>query len=209
MWYYTLNNQQVGPVDESEIKKLVDAGTITNTTMVWTTGMANWQPIRQSALAPLMGNVAPPAVGTYPPMLVVEDPKVKEIKTLFMWFWISLIGVIIGIGAISAVVLFIIIVYKCWKLVQHEGVRGTADQMVSRCFIPGWCFYWVFPALRGLAKEFNDKFDRDNIMAEKINLDLATWMIICLFGSAVSMGLWIIYTIKIKNAAIAVLQAQK
>lgn len=123
MWYYTLNNQQVGPVDESEIKKLVDAGTITNATMVWTTGMANWQPIRQSALAPLMGNVAPPAVGAYPPMLVVEDPKVKEIKTLFMWFWISLIGVIIGIGAISAVVLFIIIVYKCWQLVQHEGVR--------------------------------------------------------------------------------------
>ena len=26
MWYYTLNNQQVGPVDEAEIKKLVEAG---------------------------------------------------------------------------------------------------------------------------------------------------------------------------------------
>ena len=34
MWYYTLNNQQVGPVEEVEIKNLVDAGTITHGTMV-------------------------------------------------------------------------------------------------------------------------------------------------------------------------------
>jgi hypothetical protein len=217
MWYYTLNNQQVGPVDENEIKKLIAAGSITHATMVWTTGMSNWAPIGQSGLAPLMAAGGPPPVGTLPPMLVLEDPKVKEIKTLFMWFWISLIAVIIGIGAPAAAVLFVIIVYKSWKLVQHEGVRGTADDMVSRCFIPGWNFYWFFPAIRGLAKEFNDKFDRDNIPAEKINLDLPTWMIICAYGSPITGGLsaiafvvlWIIYTVKIKNAAIAVLQAQK
>jgi hypothetical protein len=217
MWYYTLNNQQVGPVDEKEIKKLIAAGSITHATMVWTTGMANWAPIGQSGLAPLMAAGGPPPVGTFPPMLVLEDPKVKEIKTLFMWFWISLIAVIIGIGAPAAGILFVIILYKSWKLVQHEGVRGTADDMVSRCFIPGWNFYWFFPAFRGLAKEFNDKFDRDNIPAEKINLDLPTWMIICAYGSGITVGLsavafvvlWIIYTVKIKNAAIAVLQAQK
>jgi hypothetical protein len=217
MWYYTLNNQQVGPVDENEIKKLIAAGSITHATMVWATGMANWAPIGQSGLAPLMAAGGPPPVGTFPPMLVLEDPKVKEIKTLFMWFWISLIAVIIGIGAPAAAILFVIILYKSWKLVQHEGVRGTADDMVSRCFIPGWNFYWFFPAFRGLAKEFNDKFDRDNIPAEKINLDLPTWMIICAYGSGITVGLsavafvvlWIIYTVKIKNAAIAVLQAQK
>ncbi len=218
MWYYTLNNQQVGPVDEKEIKKLIDAGSITHATMVWTTGMASWQPIGQSGLASLMGNAAPPPVGMVPPMMVMEDPEVTKIKSLFTWFWISLIGIIVfGIGLIAAAILFVIIVYKCWKLVQHEGVRGTADQMVSRCFVPGWNFYWYFPALRGLAKEFNDKFDRDQIMAEKINLDLPTWMIICAYGSGVTVGLsavafvilWIIYTNKIKNAAIAVIQSKK
>jgi len=42
MWYYTMNNQQIGPVDEAEIKKLVAAGTITHSTLVWTNGMPNW-----------------------------------------------------------------------------------------------------------------------------------------------------------------------
>jgi hypothetical protein len=216
-WYYTVNNQQVGPVEESEIKKLVDAGTITNTTMVWTTGMASWQLIRQSPLAPLMGNVAPPPVGTYPPMLVVEDPRVSQIKTLFTWFWVCLLGSIItfGVSAIASAVLFIILIYKAWKLVQHEGVRGDADKMVAYGFIPGWNFYWYFPLLRGLAKEFNDKFDRESIMAEKINLDLPTWMIISGYASETGIGaiafivLWIIYTAKIKNAMIAVTLAQK
>lgn len=217
MWYYTLNNQQVGPVDEKEIKKLVAAGTITHATMVWTTGMANWQPIGQTALASLMGSVPPPPVGAFPPAMVVEDPAVKEINTLFTWFWISLIGILIGIGIISAAVLFVIIVYKSWKLVQHDGVRGVPDKMVAFCFIPGWGLYWVFPALRGLAKEFNDLFDRESIPAEKINLDLPTWMIICAYGSSITFGvsavaflvLWIIYTVKIKNAAIAVINKRK
>ena len=216
MWYYTLNNQQVGPVDEKEIKKLVAAGTITHATMVWTTGMASWLPIGQTALASLLASVPPPAA--VPPMLVLEDPRVSQIKKLFTWYWISLIGILLGgIGLISAAILFVVIVYKCWKLVQHEGVRGTPDQMVSRCFIPGWNFYWYFPAFRGLAKEFNDKFDKENIPGERINLDLPTWMIICAYGSGVTMGLsavaflvlWIIYTNKIKNAAIAVTLAQK
>lgn len=218
MWYYSVNNQQVGPVEEKEIKKLVAAGTITHATMVWTTGMDTWQPIGKTALASLMGSVPPPAVGAVPPMLVMENPKVVQIRNLFTWFWISLIGILLGgIGLIAAAILFVIIVYKCWQLVQHDGVRGSADDMVSRCFIPGWNFYWYFPAFRGLAREFNEKFDRDGIAAEKINLDLPTWMIICVYGSGITFGvslvaflvLWIIYTNKIKNSAIAVLQAQK
>ena len=218
MWYYSVNNQQVGPVDEKEIKKLIAAGTITHGTMVWTTGMDTWQLIGKTPLASLMGSVPPPAVGSVPPMLIVENPKVAQIKTLFTWFWISLIGIILGgVGLIAAAILFVIIVYKCWELVQHEGVRVTADQMVSRCFVPGWNFYWYFPAFRGLAREFNAKFDRDGILAEKINLDLPTWMIICAYGSGITFGvslvafivLWIIYTNKIKNAAIAVIQSQK
>jgi len=60
MWYYTLNNQQVGPVDEEEIKKQIDAGVITHATLVWTSGMPNWLPIGQSSLASLMGAVPPP-----------------------------------------------------------------------------------------------------------------------------------------------------
>lgn len=218
MWYYTVNNQQAGPVDEAEIKKLIAAGTITATTQVWTTGMPNWAPIGSTPLASLVGSLppAPPAPPSFAPV-VVDKPEVASIKKLFMWFWISLIGIILGgIGLPVAMVLFFIIIYKAWKLVQHEGVRGDADKMVSSCFIPGWNFYWYFPAFRGLAKEFNALFDREGIAHERFNLDLVTWMIICMYGSSITFGLsliafivlWIMYTNKVKNASIAVLNAR-
>ena len=218
MWYYTLNNQQVGPVDENEIKKLVASGVITSATMLWTNGMANWAPISQTPLASLMGvAVPPPPMVAYAAPVVPDDPQVAEMKKLFMWFWISLIGIIIGVGAVAAGVFFFIIVYKAWKLIQHEGVRGDADKMVSGCFIPGWNFYWVFPSIRGLAKELNEAMDKENVTAERINLDMVTWMIICLFGASITFGVslipfivfWIMYTNKVKNAYNALYLARK
>ena len=217
MWYYTLNNQQVGHVEEAEIRNLVAVGTVTPGTLVWTAGMATWQPIGQTPLAPLLGSgtVSPAAVAL---PAVVEDPKVVTLNKLFLWFWISLIGILLfGIGLISATVLFFIIIYKAWELVQREGIRATPDQAVAYCGIPGWNCYWVFPALRGLAREFNDLFDKENIAHEKLDLNLVTWMLICLFVSPITLGislipfvvLWVMYTNKIKNASIAVINARK
>jgi hypothetical protein len=217
MWYYTLNNQQVGPVEEAEIKKLVEAGKITHGTLVWTNGMANWLPIGQTPLAGLLGSVPPPVAP--PPMAVVyEDPEVASMKKLFMWFWISLIGILLsGIGLIPAGVLFFVIFYKAWKQIEHEGIRANADQATSRCFIPGWNYYWLFVAFRGLAREQGDKLDSLNVSLEKIDPKLPTWMLICLLGSAVTFGvsliaflvLWIMYTNKVKNNYLAIHQASK
>lgn len=220
MWYYTLNNQQVGPVDEKEIKKLVASGVITPATMLWTAGMPGWAPISQTPLASLMGSVPPPVMppATYAAPYVPDDPEVAKMKKLFMWFWISLIGILVfGIGLLAAFVLFFIIVYKSWKLVQHEGVRGNPDKMVAFGFIPGWNFYWYFPEFRGLAKELNDALDKANLTVERINLDFVTWMLICLYASGVTMGLstvaflvmWIIYTNKVKNAYNALVVLKK
>jgi len=219
MWYYTLNNQQVGPVEEGEIKKLVEAGTITQSTLVWTAGMANWTPIGQSALAPLIGGVVPPvSAAVTPPPIVITDPEVESINKLWMWFWISLIGTLLfGIGLIAAAVLFFIIFHKSWKLTEHEGSRANADTATAWCLIPGWGFYWMFPAFRGLAREFNALFDKHNITMEKFDLRIPTWMLISLFGSLVTFGvsliafivLWILYTKKIKDAYIAVHLAKK
>jgi hypothetical protein len=217
MWYYTLNNQQMGPVDESEMKKLVASGVVTHATMVWTTGMATWQQIGQTSLASLLGSVPPPPVGSFPPAMVYENPKVTQLKSLFTWFWITLAGSIItfGVSAIASVVLFFIIIYKAWELVQHEGIRATADQALAYCFIPGWNFYWYFPAFRGLARELNMAMDKENVQADRINLDLALWMIITMYASWSGIGaiayivLWIMYTNKVKNACAALINARK
>lgn len=205
MWYYTQNNQQVGPVDEAKIKELVASGVVNANTMVWTAGMASWQLISQTPLAGLVGNM-PPAPPAY--AAAVADPRTKANNDLFTWFWISLIGILLGgIGIIPAAILFTILIHKAWTAVQREGIRATADQAVAYCFIPGWNFYWYFPAFRGLAKELNAKVDAMGLPVQKINLDLVTWMIICAYGSGITFGLsaiafivlWIMYTNKVKN----------
>ena len=57
-WFYALGGQQQGPVDEGQLNALAAAGTITQDTLVWSEGMVNWQPLRQTR----------PAVGGAPPM---------------------------------------------------------------------------------------------------------------------------------------------
>lgn len=219
MWYYALNNQQFGPVDEDKIKELVANATINANTMVWTAGMQNWTPLSQTPLASLVGELppaAPPPV--YAPPMVTKDPEVKKLDDLFMWFWISLIGILIfGLGLIPAVVLFFILIHKAWKAVQRDGIRATPDQAVAYCMIPGWNLYWMFPAFRGLAVELNSLFDKENLTLPRINLDLVTWMLICLYASTITFGfslipfivLWIIYTSKVKTALVALHEAQK
>ncbi len=47
-WFYALNGQQAGPVDDAELDRLVQVGTIENTTLVWYSGMAQWQPYAEA-----------------------------------------------------------------------------------------------------------------------------------------------------------------
>jgi uncharacterized RDD family membrane protein YckC len=42
-WYYADKGSQVGPISEKEFQSLVRNGTITSTTLVWNSGMKDWQ----------------------------------------------------------------------------------------------------------------------------------------------------------------------
>jgi len=42
-WYYTTNNQQMGPVSWDELRQLASTGLLHPTDMVWKEGMADWQ----------------------------------------------------------------------------------------------------------------------------------------------------------------------
>lgn len=50
-WYYVRSNETVGPVSEQRIQDLVRRGEISSSTMVWRTGMKDWQPAQ--AVAPM------------------------------------------------------------------------------------------------------------------------------------------------------------
>ena len=59
-WYYNLNNQQSGPVDDAGIRDSIVMRKITGSTLVWQTGMEGWQPLSATPLAALLADVPPP-----------------------------------------------------------------------------------------------------------------------------------------------------
>jgi hypothetical protein len=262
MWYYNVNNQPTGPVDDAAIQVMVKSGTITPATLVWQEGMATWvamgstqlaaflpAPMPAPAPAPIPQPVAPaynavpqaPAPGmppqgqmAYPANTMGYAPaptqayyaaapkpaaqQIKELNDLFMWFWICLIGMIITAGAsgIASLVLFFIIVHRCWSLIQDGYARTTPGKAIGFLFIPFYSYYWVFPAMSGLAKDMNMYNRRRNLPIPPCNEGLATtfsvfWLLTCIpyvdFVTVIPwFVLWIIYTKNIKETAVATIQ---
>lgn len=60
LWYYDDGGQPAGPVDDARIAALVASGRVTPNTLVWTAGMKTWEPLRQTALAPLCSGSSTP-----------------------------------------------------------------------------------------------------------------------------------------------------
>src|SRR5277367_6994 len=69
-WYYAANNEQKGPINESELKANFAANKLPSDTLVWKDGMDNWTPANQVAAftfrqPPTPAKVQPP-IGTAP-----------------------------------------------------------------------------------------------------------------------------------------------
>jgi hypothetical protein len=60
-WYYVSNDERKGPVEQVEFDRLAQQGVITQTTLVWREGMAEWRPYSEFA-APPIGGPPPPVV---------------------------------------------------------------------------------------------------------------------------------------------------
>ena len=43
-WYYVMDGERVGPVEEEQLRGLVASGTVTPETLVWADGMSDWVP---------------------------------------------------------------------------------------------------------------------------------------------------------------------
>ena len=77
-WYYALNGQQHGPVNETEFQRLISTGVIRPDTLVWRNGLAEWQPCSQvrftgaPAAAVAGGVVCAQCGGTFPPDQVMS-----------------------------------------------------------------------------------------------------------------------------------------
>lgn len=240
MWYYVLNNQQAGPTDENGLKGLLQAQTITSSTLMWKEGMADWVPFNQTELvyllpasinpviaaqptpgtaaavqaqvpypAPAYGQAYPQQVPypqypqpvyqpypqpgyapvpaypyPYPQMFnPISAAKINQLDQLMTWFWISFgTGFFLGIPWIATIVIYFVILHKCWEVVQDGYARTTPGKAVGFMFIPLFNFYWQFVALHGLAKDMNAFKARRGIIADNApeGLALATCITACI-----------------------------
>jgi uncharacterized RDD family membrane protein YckC len=44
-WYYSEGGKQLGPIDETELNRLVTLGAVRSDTLVWHEGLTSWQPL--------------------------------------------------------------------------------------------------------------------------------------------------------------------
>lgn len=75
-WFYALEGQSLGPVDDAELARLAAAGTVKDDTLVWREGFSGWQPyatVRPEATPPS------PAAGAadVPPPGIADTAKVR------------------------------------------------------------------------------------------------------------------------------------
>jgi uncharacterized RDD family membrane protein YckC len=65
-WYYAANGQQAGPVPWAQLQALASSGQLHPDDLVWSAGMATWQP------ASSIANLFPPPRPGYPPNVPVQ-----------------------------------------------------------------------------------------------------------------------------------------
>jgi hypothetical protein len=233
MWYYNVNNQPTGPVDDNTIKTMLQTGVVNATTLVWQEGMTNWQTLGTTALATVLplATTPPPAPMAYPGTAMPQAPaypygmtvkpaamQIKEMNDMFMWYWICLIGILItvGLSAIASVILFYIILYRSWGLIQDGYARTTPGKAIGYCFIPFYNFYWIFQAIPGLVKDMNAYIARRNLPIQRMDEGLATTYCILTLVSVIpyvgyvtavaAMIIQIIFLKKLKETSVAVIQ---
>lgn len=211
MWYYSINNQQIGPVNEEDLRALAAEQKINTSTMVWTQGMPTWQPAGSTTLAGLFpSGIAPVAVqaSVYGAVYKTPEMKVKELEDLFMWYWICLIASIFtfGLSAIASVVLFCIILYRSWEQIQDGRARTTPGKAVGFLFIPFFNLYWIFEAYTGFVRDSNAYIQRYALPVKMQDEGLATatcvLTLLCIIpylNIVTGLALFILQIILIKN----------
>src|ERR1700761_5018077 len=85
-WYYAANNEQKGPINESELKANLAGNQLPPDTLVWKEGMDNWTPANQVPAfsfrqPPLPAKVQPPTPGAAPAAADAPLAEGKESST--------------------------------------------------------------------------------------------------------------------------------
>lgn len=91
IWYYALNEERKGPVSETEILRLLEAGYIHGNTLVWKQGFQNWLPINQSGIVMEKSDeTVVNEVGNVSIILLVFVPIVSTLLSYLLAGWLQI-----------------------------------------------------------------------------------------------------------------------
>jgi hypothetical protein len=175
MWYYTVNNQPVGPIDEEKLRQLLTSHTINANTLVWKEGMAEWKPLAQTELSKLLSGMPVPPMAT----AYVPNPesllKTQEAKNLYdLTKWYKFFGFPF---------IFFFFIYKGWEAVPDNSRGLKPWKALGQLLIPLFNFYWIFVAIKDLPKELNSYIQKNNIQTPLLSENMALWLsilVICM-----------------------------
>lgn len=81
----------------------------------------------------------------YTQIMTIEDTMLRNIFYVFT-----------RIAAAYTVLILCIFLYRAWSMLQGHGARTTPGRAVGFLFIPLFNIYWVFQAVWGFAKDYNN-----------------------------------------------------
>jgi hypothetical protein len=80
MWYYSQNNQQMGPVAEEELKTKLRSGVLVAGTLVWKEGMGDWKPVSEVAELAAALTTSSPTLTVAPKVGGVSNPYTPPVS---------------------------------------------------------------------------------------------------------------------------------
>ena len=87
----------------------------------------------------------------------------------------------VTVFSLSSFLLFLILLYRCWRLVQHKHEKITPVKAVGFLFIPFFnLFYWNFIAIAGLVRRMNDFCHTRNIDGPRDRIHPAFALTLCI-----------------------------
>ncbi|MCH8473703.1 MAG: RDD family protein [Opitutales bacterium] len=150
-WYFAPNNQQQGPVSESELRGMLQSNHLSGETLVWTAGLPDWQPARQvSEFASLFQEATLRPTAEDPPVIThapgMAQPSSEDFETNpsfagYAGFWKRVVAAIIDgfvlapIGLIAGAFLGFA---AAGSGASHEGVELLSN-MVG--VLIGWLYH--------------------------------------------------------------------
>src|SRR5256885_13923138 len=99
-WRYIQHGQERGPIDEAELQRLLDGGTLSAETLVWREGSSDWVAVRtvsdfrlpSPSPGPTVPPVQPPPGVTGPPPAVAPLSDAADIEQNKVYAILAYIG---------------------------------------------------------------------------------------------------------------------